>query len=161
MDKKLYELLNQQIKSELYSAYLYLSMASYCDSVNLEGFAKWMKVQAKEEVGHAMKIYEFLNDRNERVILEGIEKPPSDFSSPVDIFSKTLEHEKKVTAMIEKIFEAAKDAGDSAGVVFLQWFINEQVEEEKQAGRILEKLKMIEKSPAGLLFIDNELGKRE
>jgi len=161
MDKRLYELLNQQIKSELYSAYLYLSMASYCDSVNLEGFSKWMKVQAKEEVGHAMKIYEFLNDRNERVILEGIEKPPSDFSSPVDIFSKTLEHEKKVTAMIEKIFEAAKDAGDSASIVFLQWFINEQVEEEKQAGRVLEKLKMIEKSPAGLLFIDNELGKRE
>jgi ferritin len=161
MDKKLYELLNQQIKSELYSAYLYLSMASYCDSVNLEGFAKWMKVQAKEEVGHAMKIYEFLNDRNERVILEGIEKPPSDFSSPVDIFSKTLEHEKKVTAMIEKIFEAAKEVGDSASMIFLQWFINEQVEEEKQAGKILEKLKMIEKSPAGLLFIDNELGKRE
>lgn len=161
MDKKLAEAINEQIKNELYSAYLYLSMAAYFDSENLEGFAHWMKVQAKEEVEHAMKFYGFLNDRGERVILEAIEKPPSNFSSPVDVFEKTLKHEKKVTALIEKLYDLAEKVKDKAAVILLQWFITEQVEEEKNASSIVEKLKMIEGKKHLVLMIDKELMKRE
>ncbi|HPP30420.1 MAG TPA: ferritin, partial [bacterium] len=96
MDNTLYKELNEQVRKELYSAYLYMSMASYFDSLKLKGFAHWMKVQAEEESSHAMKIYDYLNSRGERVIFESIDKPPSDFKSPVDVFEKTLEHEKKV-----------------------------------------------------------------
>jgi ferritin len=161
MDKKLYEELNNQIKKELYSAYLYLSMASYFDFLNLEGFAHWMKVQAKEEFGHAMRIYEFLNDRGERVIFDEIEKPPSDFTSPIDVFEKTLEHEKKVTKSIENLYSLAKEKNDYSAEIMLQWFITEQVEEEKNASVILEKLKKIEGKEHLLMYFDKELGKRE
>lgn len=161
MDKKLVEAINEQIKNELYSAYLYLSMAAYFDSENLEGFAHWMKVQAKEEVEHAMKFYGFLNDRGERVILEAIEKPPSNFSSPVDVFEKTLKHEKKVTALIGKLYDLAEKVKDKAAVILLQWFITEQVEEEKNASSILEKLKMIGNKPQGILMVDGHMAKRE
>ncbi|HOM27436.1 MAG TPA: ferritin [bacterium] len=160
MDKKLLEELNLQIKKELYSAYLYLSMASYFDYINLEGFATWMKVQAKEEFGHAMRIYDFLNDRGEKVILEGIEKPPSDFSSPKDVFEKTLKHEKEVTKSIENLYKLAKEKNDYSTEIMLQWFITEQVEEEKQANIILEKLKKIEDKPHLILMLDKELSKR-
>lgn len=160
MDRELYRKLNEQINKELYSAYLYLSMASYFDSILLEGFAHWMKVQAKEEFGHAMKIYEFLNDRGERVIFESIDKPPSDFSSPVDVFEKTFEHEKKVTESIENLYKLAKEKNDYATEVMLQWFITEQIEEEKQAQEILEKLKKIEGRDYLLIMMDKELSKR-
>jgi ferritin len=161
MDKKLYEELNNQIKKELYSAYLYLSMASYFDFLNLEGFAHWMKVQAKEEFGHAMRIYEFLNDRGERVIFDEIEKPPNDFTSVVDVFEKTLEHEKKITKSIENLYSLAKEKNDYSTEIMLQWFITEQVEEEKNASVILEKLKKIEGKEHLLMYFDKELGKRE
>ncbi|MCM8771577.1 MAG: ferritin [Candidatus Omnitrophica bacterium] len=160
MDRELYRKLNEQINKELYSAYLYLSMASYFDSILLEGFAHWMKVQAKEEFGHAMRIYEFLNDRGERVIFESIDKPPSDFSSPVDVFEKTFEHEKKVTESIENLYKLAKEKNDYATEVMLQWFITEQIEEEKQAQEILEKLKKIEGRDYLLIMMDKELSKR-
>ncbi|MCS7181289.1 MAG: ferritin [bacterium] len=160
MDKELYKELNEQIRKELYSAYLYLSMASYFDSINLEGFAHWMKLQAKEEFGHAMKIYDFLNDKGERVILESIEKPISEFSSPIEVFEKTLEHEKKVTKSIENLFKLAKEKKDYATEIMLQWFISEQVEEEKQASIILEKLKKIEDKDYLLFYFDKEMAKR-
>ncbi|MGB9676999.1 MAG: ferritin [Candidatus Ratteibacteria bacterium] len=160
MDKELLKELNLQIKKELYSAYLYLSMASYFDYINLEGFSHWMKVQAKEEFGHAMRIYEFLNDRGERVIFEEIEKPPSDFSSPLDVFEKTLNHEKEITKSIENLYKLAKEKNDYSSEIMLQWFINEQVEEEKQASVILEKIKKIEDKPHLILMIDKELAKR-
>ncbi|MGC8976865.1 MAG: ferritin [Candidatus Ratteibacteria bacterium] len=160
MDKELLKELNLQIRKELYSAYLYLSMASYLDYINLEGFSHWMKVQAKEEFGHAMRIYEFLNDRGERVIFEEIEKPPSDFSSPLDVFEKILEHEKEVTKSIENLYKLAKEKNDYSSEIMLQWFINEQVEEEKQASVILEKIKKIEDKPHLILMIDKELAKR-
>ncbi len=161
MDKNLKELLNQQINKELYSAYLYLSMASYFDSINLEGFSHWMKVQVKEEFSHAMKFYEFLFDRGEKVILERIEKPTSDFSSVSDVFEKILAHEKKITESIEKIYEMAQKVEDKATIVFIQWFISEQIEEEKTAQRILEKLKMIKEHPHGILMLDAQMAKRE
>lgn len=162
MDKKLHKAMDEQIKNELYSAYLYLSMAAYCESENLPGFSHWLKVQAKEETTHAMKIFEFLNDRGARVTLQAIPQPPIDFSSPKDIFEKALDHEKKVTAMINNLYAVAADVKDTATGVFLHWFINEQVEEEKQAALILETIKMVHgDSGAALIMLDRELAKRE
>jgi len=160
MDKKLHRAFNEQIKNEYYSSYLYLSMAAYFESVNLEGFAHWMEIQAKEELGHAMKIFGFLNDRGARVILEAIPKPPVEFLSSKGAFEETLKHEKKVTAMINKLYALAQKVEDSASAIFLQWFITEQVEEEKSASAILEKLKMIKPEGAALLMLDAHLGKR-
>lgn len=161
MDKVLCKELNMQINRELFSAYLYLSMASYFDSIGLEGFAKWMKIQAKEEFGHAMRIYDYLNDVGERVIFEKIEKPEEDFKSVIDVFEKTLEHEKKITKNIENLYSIAKEKNDYQTEVFLHWFINEQIEEEKQAKLILEKLKKIEGKEHLILMFDKEMGKRE
>lgn len=161
MERKMEEAINEQIKNELYSAYLYLSMASYFDSINLEGFSHWMKVQAKEEVSHAMKLYDFVFDRGGKVIFKEIPAPPSDFSSPLDVFEKVLQHEKKVTELIEKLYKLSLELNDTACQIMLQWFINEQVEEEKNALKIVERLKMIKESPQGILIIDRELAKRE
>ncbi|MBU0502807.1 MAG: ferritin [Candidatus Omnitrophota bacterium] len=161
MDKKLHSALNEQIKNELYSAYLYLSMASWFESVNLEGFAHWMKVQAKEEEKHAMKIFDFLNDRGVKVVLQAIAQPPVDFSSAKEIFEQSLGHEKKVTAMINKLYDLSLDVGDHASRVFLHWFINEQVEEEKSPSKILETLRAIKGEGAALIMLDRELAKRE
>lgn len=161
MEKKLQDALNEQVKNELYSAYLYLSMAAYCESENLPGLAHWMKIQAKEETGHGMKIFEFLVDRGIRVILKAIPQPTIDFSSPQDVFEKTLEHEKKVTGLINKLYGTSKQAEDNAAQVFLQWFITEQVEEEKNATHILEMLKAIKPRSAAMIMLDKELAKRE
>lgn len=161
MDKKLQDAFNEQLKNELYSSYLYLSMAAYFDSLNLGGFSHWMKVQAKEETEHAMKFFDFLNDRSARVILQAIPKPPITFSSPKDVFSKTLEHEKKVTSLINKLCALSDKLNDTTTSVFLQWFIKEQVEEEESASSILEKLKLIKAESPALVMLDTELGKRE
>jgi len=161
MDNTLYKELNEQVRKELYSAYLYMSMAPYFDSLKLKGFAHWMKVQAEEESSHAMKIYDYLNSRGERVIFESIDKPPSDFKSPVDVFEKTLEHEKKVTKSIGNLFNLSKEKNDSDAGSFLQWFVNEQVEEERNVLTILEKLKEIRGNEQLILMLDKELGSRE
>jgi ferritin len=161
MDKKLIKAFNEQIKNELYSAYLYLSMAAYCENKNLPGFAHWMRVQAKEENTHGMKIFDFLVDRGEKVILEAIDQPPAEFSSAEEIFAKVLEHEKKVTGLINKLYALSKEADDNASQVFLHWFIDEQVEEEKNASQILETIKMIEGECVPLIMLDRELAKRE
>jgi ferritin len=161
MDKKLQKAFNDQIKNELYSAYLYLAMAAYFESINLEGFGHWMKVQFKEEQVHAMKMFEFLNDRGARVNLQAIPQPPVDFDSAQDIFIKTLEHEKKVTSLINELYELAQKVNDKAACIFLQWFITEQVEEEKNATRILETIKMIKPDSAALIMLDRELAKRD
>ena len=161
MDKKLRDAVNEQIKNELYSAYMYLSMAAYFDGANLEGFAHWMKVQAKEEYGHAMKLYEHLIDRGEKVLLKAIDQPPVDFSSPLDAFEKTLAHEKKVTKMIEALYALSGKLNDNAASIMFQWFITEQVEEEKTASGIVEVLKMIKDKSQALFMLDGKLGKRE
>ena len=161
MDKKLQNAFNEQIKNELYSAYLYLSMAAYFEAHNLSGFAHWMRVQEKEERAHAMKMFDFLTDRADKVTLQAIPQPPLDFSSLLDVFEKTLEHEKKVTALIDKLYALSKDADDNASAVFLQWFINEQVEEEKNTTQILETLKVIKPDSAAIIMLDRELAKRE
>jgi ferritin len=160
MDKKLHKAFNEQIKNEFYSAYLYLSMAAYLESINLEGFSHWMKSQAKEEIEHGMKMFEFLNDRGQRVILQEISQPPLEFNSPKGVFEETLKHEKKVTGLINKLYDLAQKVGDRSASIFLQWFVTEQVEEEKNATTILEKLKIVKPDSAALLMLDKALGSR-
>lgn len=153
--------LNEQIKNELYSSYLYLSMSAHCESINLSGFAYWLRLQYEEEVSHAMKIFEHINDRGGRVILQAIDQPPSDFRSPLHIFENVLEHERQVTEMINKLYELALNESDYPAQVMLQWFISEQVEEEKMAGEIVEQLKLIGDQGTALLMLDKRLGSRE
>ncbi|MCX5702048.1 MAG: ferritin [Candidatus Omnitrophica bacterium] len=160
MDKKLVKAINEQIKNELYSSYLYLSMAAYFESKNLPGFGHWMRVQAKEENEHGMKMFDFLADRGERIALEAISQPPSDFSSAQEVFEETLKHEKKVTALINQLYDIASKVDDKASQIFLQWFITEQIEEEKNANSILETIKSIKSYSAALIMLDRELAKR-
>jgi len=161
MSEKVFKALNEQVGKEIFSAYLYLSMATYFDAIDLPGFAKWMKVQAREELGHAMKIYEYLYERGARVELPAIEKPKSTWKSPLEALEATLEHEKFITKSINSIFELAKKEKDYPTEQFLAWFIKEQVEEEAQTDVIVRKLKKLQDSPMGLYMIDRELGSRE
>lgn len=161
MDQKVYESMNEQIMHEFYSAYLYLSMAAYFEHQDLPGFAAWMKVQAGEEQEHALKFYEFLLDRGEKVQLMALQQPPVEFLSARDVFEQSYAHEKKVTSLINGIYEKALAAKDTASQVFLQWFITEQVEEEKNASQILSILNKLGDSVGGLYQLDHQLGKRK
>jgi ferritin len=160
LSKTLQDAMNEQIKNELYSAYLYLSMSAYCEAANLPGFAHWMRMQAQEEVDHAMRFYEFIYERGGRVVLQAIDQPPVEFQSPLHVFEQTLAHEQKVTAMIHDLYALAVQEKDYASQVFLQWFVTEQVEEEDSATQIVETLKMIGDKGHALLMLDRELGKR-
>jgi len=153
--------LNEQIKHEFYSAYVYLSMSSYFESINLLGFAKWMRTQAREEVTHGMKLFDFVNDRGGRVVLQPIDGPPTEFASPLAVFEQSLKHEQAVTGMINKLYQVAQQANDFATQVALQWFITEQVEEENTADVIVEQLKMIGNDRSALLILDREMGARQ
>ncbi len=152
--------MNEQIKHELYSAYLYLAMAAHFEAENLMGFAHWMKVQSKEEVEHAMKFYEFIHDRNGRVTLQAIDQPPTQFGSPESMFEQSLEHEQFITGRIDHIYAVAMQENDYAAISFLKWFVDEQVEEEKNAVQILDTLKMVGNNPAGLFMADRQLASR-
>jgi ferritin len=152
--------INDQIAKEFYAAHLYLSMSAWLEEQNLSGFAKWMRVQSDEERGHAMRLYDYLIEAGGRVRLEGMEEPPTEFEGPMAIMQAALAHEKKVTASIRKIYELADKEKDYPTQLMLQWFINEQVEEEKQAQDIIARLKMAGDSSAALLFIDSQLGSR-
>lgn len=160
LGRKMVDSLNEQINKELYSSYLYLSMAGYAANKGLNGFSNWFTVQVKEELTHAEKFYVYVNQQGGRVILKTIEKPPKDFSSPVDLFKRTLEHEKKVTKLIYNLVNLAKKEGDHATGTFLQWFVTEQVEEEANASENLQKLNMIGKDGNGILLIDSQLAAR-
>ncbi len=160
LSKNLAAEINTQIKLELYSGYLYLSMAAYFESKTLPGFASWMRKQAKEEQEHALKFYDYLNDRGERVILQAIEMPPSDFKSPLAIFEQALEHEKSVTARINLLYSIAVKDNDYASQSMLDWFVKEQVEEEKHASEIVEWLKMAGDSAAALFALNGVLAGR-
>ena len=161
LSKTIQDAMNRQINAELYSAYLYLSMSAYLESVNLPGFAHWMRVQAQEEVEHAMKFYEFIHDRGGRVTLQAIEQPPTDFDSPLDVFEQALAHEQKVTGMINDLYTLAVEEKDYASQALLQWFATEQVEEEKIATQVIEMLKVVGEHGPALLMLDRELGSRE
>jgi ferritin len=160
LSKTIQDAMNEQIKNELYSAYLYLSMSAYCEAANLPGFAHWMRVQAQEEETHAMKFYDFIYERGGRVVLQAIDQPPVEFQSPLHVFEQTLEHEQKVTAMIHDLYALAVQEKDYASQAFLQWFVTEQVEEEGNATQIVETLKMIGDKGQALIMLDRELGKR-
>jgi ferritin len=160
LSKAMQDAINEQIKNELYSAYLYLSMAAYSEANNLSGFAHWMRAQSQEEVEHAMKFFEFVNERGGRVVLHAIDQPPVDFESPVKIFEETLNHERKVTAMINSLYELALEEKDYAAQVMLHWFIDEQVEEEANASYILDTLKAIGVKGQALVMLDRELARR-
>jgi ferritin len=153
--------MNEQMKNEFYAAYQYLSMAAYCESENLPGFAHWMRTQAREETEHAMKFYDFILDRNGRVVLQAIEGPVVEFGSPLEVFERALEHEQKVTAMINDLYGLAVKENDYASQTFLQWFVTEQVEEEKNTGDVVETLKMIGDKSEALFLLDRELARRE
>jgi ferritin len=160
INKTVQDAINEQIKNELYSAYLYLSMAAYFESLNLPGFTNWMKVQASEEQEHAMKFFEYLYERGGRVQLKAIDQPPFEWGSAMQAFEQVLDHEQKVTGMIHSLYALAVKENDYASQVMLQWFITEQVEEEKNAAAIVEQLKLIEARETAVLMLDHDLGKR-
>ena len=159
--KKMQDALNEQINAELYSSYLYQSMAADFLAKNLKGFAHWMEIQAKEEQGHAKKMFDFLVDRSGRVALKVIAAPPVEWKSPLAVFEDSYAHEQKVTGLIGKLVELARAEGDHAAEVFLAWFVTEQVEEEANASEIVEKLKLVKDSAQGLFMMDSLLAQRE
>ena len=161
LSKQMEESLNKQINAELYSAYLYLSMAACFDSISLDGFSHWMKLQAKEETEHAYKIYGYVYERGGSVILEAINKPPTKWDSPLAVFEDAYKHEQKVSEMINNLVAMAREEKDYATENFLQWFVEEQVEEEANADEVVQKLKMVKDSRNGLFMMDGKLGQRK
>ena len=153
--------INEQINKELFSGYLYLSMASYFADEDLPGFAHWMTQHAQEEAEHAFKMIEFLHEQGERVQLEAIDKPKHRFDSPVAVFEEALEHEQMVTGLINQLYELAQDEKDHASAIFLQWYVTEQVEEEATFSEILENLRRAGSSGHALFMLDRQLGSRE
>lgn len=160
INDKMQTAINKQINAELYSAYLYISMSAQFQAMNLKGFANWMRVQSLEEFTHADKFYNFLIDRGGRVILNSIEGPPTKWASPLAIFQDAYKHEQKVTGLINALVNLAIKEKDHAAHSFLQWFVNEQVEEEANADSITQQLKLIGKNGQGLLMLDRELAQR-
>lgn len=160
MDKKVRDLINDQIVHEFFASYLYLAMAAQFEAQNYEGFAQWMRLQSKEEDAHAMKLFDYLVERGGAIELGAIDKPPVEFGSPAEAFRKALEHERKVTSLINKIYEAAVDAKDYPTQIMLQWFIEEQVEEEDSTGTAVERLEMAGDNRAAIMFLDAEFGQR-
>ncbi|HEY3299084.1 MAG TPA: ferritin [Armatimonadota bacterium] len=160
LSKKMQDAFNKQINAELYSGYLYLSMSSYYQSVNLPGFANWMYVQMLEEQAHAQIIYNHVVDRGGRVILEPIAGPPSEWGSTEQPFADAYLHETKVTAMINDLVKLAMDEKDYASNAMLQWFVTEQVEEEKNPSDVLQQMKLTGSAPGGIFMIDRELAAR-
>src|SRR5215210_6554996 len=160
ISQSLADALNEQLKQELYSSYLYLSMLAVCVDKNLTGFAHWLRLQADEEREHAMKFFDFIQDRDGRAVLQAIPQPPREFGSPVNLFEQVLAHEQEVTSLIEQLYRKAVAEQDHATQIFLEWFISEQVEEEKTATQILDTLRMAGDNKVALLMLDRELGAR-
>ena len=152
--------INEQINKELYSSYLYLSMAAYFEDQNLPGFATWMYVQEGEEREHGKKFYEYLVDRGAKVELKAIAAPATTWKSSLDVFKEVQKHEAAVTASINSLYELALSEKDYASQIMLQWFITEQIEEEKNAAEIVQKLELIESKGTAVLMLDHELGHR-
>lgn len=158
--KKVEDAFNKQINAELYSSYLYFAMEAYFNSVNLSGFANWMHIQAMEELAHATKMFNFVDERGGRVILEGIEKPASEWESPLAAFEAAYSHEQKVTGLINDLVDLSASEKDHASVNFLQWFVDEQVEEEASADAIVQQLKLAEGAAGAMFMLDREMGAR-
>ena len=160
IDGRMQEALNRHANAEFYSSYLYLSMSAYFQSINLPGFAHWMRVQAREELAHAMKFYDYVVERGGRVSLQVVEAPTAQWDSPLAAFEDAYRHEQKVTGLINHLVDEAVQTRDHATNNFLQWFVSEQVEEEASADAIVQKLKLMGDAPGGLFMIDHELAQR-
>lgn len=160
VDKAIQEAINEQIRAELHSAYLYLAMSAHFSEANYDGFATWMKLQAREELGHAMRLYDYVLERGGHLDLRTVEGPDGDFGSPREIFESALEHEKKITAMIHALYDLAREKKDYATEMQLQWFVTEQVEEEDSAGRAVEQIRLAGDSTSALLMLDHRFGQR-
>ena len=157
LSENMNNVLNDQIQAEFQASYLYLAMSSYCEELNLPGFGGWLRAQGEEERVHALRLLDFLLSREGHVELREIERPPSSFGSAQEIFQAVLEHEQKVTTRIDEAYQAALEERDNATAVELQWFITEQVEEEKTAADILAKLKMVRADTVALLMVDQDM----
>ncbi len=160
INAKMQKALNGQLNAELYSANLYLSMAAYFESTNLSGMANWMRVQTQEEQFHAMKFFNYILERGGKVTLDVIEAPPTEWDSPLSVFKSGLKHEQKVTGLINDLVYLAREEKDNASEIFLQWFVNEQVEEEDNASTIVGQLELIKDSPEALFMMDKDLAQR-
>jgi ferritin len=160
LSKTMQDAINGQIQKEYHSSYLYLAMAAHCEASNLPGSAKWMRIQSQEELSHAMKLFDHMVDRGCRVTLQAIPQPAAEYTSALDVFEKVLAHEQSVTASIHKLYALALKENDYAAQIMLQWFVTEQVEEEKSAGEIVDQLKAIANSKNGLFMLDRNLGNR-
>ena len=161
LSKSMEAALNKQVNRELYSAYLYMSMSAYFESQNMKGFAKWMRIQAKQERGHAQKFYDYIIARCGTVTLAMIEAPKSKWSSAGKVFDEVYAHEQKVTGMIHALVELSLKEKDHATFEMLQWFVKEQVEEEMNASEIVAKIRAVGDVPGHLFCLDHELGKRQ
>lgn len=161
LNEVMQEAVNEQINNELFAMYSYLSMSAYCEHKQFRGCAHWMRIQSQEEYGHAMRLYDFLIVRQGRVKLRPISQPEIDFSSIAETFQKALEQEQTVTEQINKLYEMAFEQKAFAALVELEWFINEQAEEEKTARDIVYKFQLVKGDPAALLDLDRELGARQ
>ncbi|HMK43843.1 MAG TPA: ferritin [Dissulfurispiraceae bacterium] len=160
LSKKIEEALNEQLNREMYSAYLYMSMSSFCTRKGLKGFGNWFMVQYHEEMFHAMKLYEYINLQGCGAILKAIPQPPSEFASMADAFAKTLEHERFITQSINERVDLAIAEKDHATQIFLHWYVTEQVEEESNDNEIIAQLAVISNDPQGLILLDRELAAR-
>ena len=160
LSAKMLKALNEQINAEMYSSYLYLGMSAWLKDINLRGAAHWMSEQAKEETGHAMKLYGYVYERLGRVTLAAIDAPPATWKSPLEAFQAAFKHEQKVTGMIGKLVEMAAAEKDHATVGFLQWFIKEQVEEEASSDEVVQMLKAIGDAAPAMFMLDAHLGRR-
>ena len=161
LSQNMNEVLNLQIQDEFQASYLYLAISAYCEEQNLPGFAAWLRAQSEEERTHALRLFDFLLRREGHSELQEIGQPPSGFGSPLEMFEAVLEHEKKVTKRIDKAYRAALEERDNATAVELQWFITEQVEEEKTAGDVVAQLRMAGNDTVALLMVDREMAERE
>jgi len=160
VSEKIVTLVNEQISKEQYAAQLYLSMSAWFYAQDLEGIGNYFRVQSKEELMHADKMFDYVNDIGGQIILNEVPKPPHEFNNAQEIFEKALDHERLVTKSIFNIVKAANDEGDFATTSFLQWFINEQVEEEASASLLVTKIKMVKDNPSALYLFDQELAQR-
>ena len=161
ISKKMEAALNEQINQEFYSAYLYLAMSAYCQTLGLRGFANWMRMQYEEEILHVTKMYDYVLDQGGEVHLKTIEEPPKEYGTPLDVVEATLKHEQLITKLINNLMTVAIQDGDYATQAFLQWYVTEQVEEEANVNDILAPLRMIGDDKSALMMIDQQLGSRQ
>jgi len=160
LNKTVQDAINEQIKDELYSSYLYLAMSAHFAAANLPGFAEWTRMQSAEEVEHAMKLFDYVNERGGRVVLHAIEQPIIEYGTPLETFEMIYAHEQKVTGLIHQLYEIAQAEKDYATQVMLHWFIEEQVEEESNSGMMVDQLKMVGDQKPGIMHIDRHAGRR-